>query len=257
MLHPLLQHPGAMENIDKLWFALPRFQRAVFFWGEVVRRYHLVAMALAFVLSACSTNPLQPDDPNKQSLSPNAKGKALVLLAMPPVSVPYGVNMEEVNEATGELLTGPVTGWAHLRIYPGRPYASERVTPGTYVFTALNQQGQWSACFQNNTFAVDIKEGEVVFLGEIRPEQGLAALQTEAVKEGKSAARYYEHLWIFDNIPAPSIQFPEGREQSLATVRDYVKANMPGVTAPIRLAEYRPAKFVPGTSLGDRVCSAY
>lgn len=209
------------------------------------------------MLSACATNPLQPDDPNRQSLSPDSKGKALFLLAMPRMPVPYIVKLEAVDESTGELQTGPVTGWARMQIYPERPYSSDRVTPGTYAFISVIQQGFWHACFQSKTLILDVKEGEVVFLGEIQTAETLTALQAQVEREGRGVSRHYEHLSFFDGIPPPSVLFPGGKEEALKAVQQYVRTHMPGVTAPVRLAEYRTGKFNPGTSLGEKVCSAY
>ena len=217
--------------------------------GIIVRC--LAALAVA-TLAACANS-----DPAAMSLD-QGSSKAVVLMALTPVDVPYDIWLDVYDEKNQSTEATAIGGTAHFKIGPGQRYAAAPITPGTYVVYSLDQQTRWRACFHAASVAFDVRPGELVYMGLFDPSSVLDALRSEVMRRGDLESRNSETFQYLDGIPPPFFEFPTGRDSELVRIQEYVRTAMPKVRGTVRLAEYRPAKFGTGHNLfGTRICGGY
>jgi hypothetical protein len=201
-------------------------------------------------------------------------GLVLLCTGCIPVSQdPANVSLKANDPDTGVILMrlGPPTGtifWMsryeekthHLvdmnRVFKTgkQAFVAKAVPVGAYVPMAIFEQVHWNGCMNGGTLAFDVGPGEIVYLGHVDLSPSLFALGERVKREGKTVARGSDTYDFFDDIPPPSMTFPEGEEKALAEANAFVAANMPDVHGTVRLAQFRPAKFDTGTFVTDRVC---
>jgi hypothetical protein len=136
----------------------------------------------------------------------------------------------------------------------GGMFVAKTVPVGSYVPMAIFEQGHWRACMNGGTQAFDVAPGEIVYLGHVDLSPSLTALNRRVTSEGKSVARGLNIYDFFDDIPPPSMTFPDGPQKALEEAHEYVAKNMPDVHGNVRLAQFRPAKFNTGMFVTDRIC---
>ena len=213
-----------------------------------------IACAAALVsVAACASY-----DPAKVQLSADSDNAVLLLEVDPVAGADSEFRMARYDEPNKTVLNNSFTGYANFPVVPGVRYVAQTVTPGTYAVTMVAQQIWWAACMHANSLAFDVKPGEVLYLGRLDPSPQLRYIQIQATSRGELVASQNHPYFYFDNVPALQIDFGPDRESKRTEVETYVKTKMQKVSAPVRLAEYRPAKFGNGYTLfGEHMCTGY
>lgn len=204
-------------------------------------------------LCACASH-----EPQKMALAPDSKDGVILLRLVPvPPSKNYSLSISPYDPAKGQLQGDLSNTGAYFDVLFNQPYVAQTLSPGAYVLNSIGERVYWFACFQDGSYSFEVKPGEVLYLGTLDSSEVSAAITRHALTEGPSSAS--QPVYYFDGIPAPNIGFPEGKAQAQASAEDYVKTAMPKVTAPVRLAELKPAKFGTGHDLFGvkRVCGGY
>jgi hypothetical protein len=219
-----------------------------------MKRIVSCAAAMAVLLAAgCASS-----DPGDLDLAAGAPDSILLLKAKV-FPAEYWLNLSSFDESQG-LLTSSLLegGGGNFVSQYGQTYLAEKLKPGTYVFTGI-MQSAWTNCFQDGTWRFTVEPGTVLYLGEFDPAPALLDMQKKATARGETMSINNQLYFYFDNVPSPAFSFGADRSQALAQAQAYVQTQMPKVSAPVKLAEYAPAKFGTGTDAFGlkRVCGGY
>ena len=135
-------------------------------------------------------------------------------------------------------------------------YLIAKIKPGRWVFQSYAQQDKWALCFNAMSLQFEVKPGEVVYLGEFNALRHRQQLAEQAVHSGKVYLSGYGFADFFDLAEGPLLKSID--EIQLVAVRQMLGRNAPLVTAPVRAAEYSPARFGTGSTLfAERRCGGY
>jgi hypothetical protein len=187
-----------------------------------------------------------------------SKDKAVLLLKVNPGPLDYELNLSAFDPDTQTVQNTSFSGYANFHVNPKQPFVAQVVTPGTYAYMAFVQQTWWMACYQSSTLSFSVQPGDVIYLGEFNPIPAFAAIGSQAQAKGELTASSRDRHYYFENIPAPSVKLDPNDQQTLATVRDFVRTSMTKVQGTVHAADYKTAKFGNGFSLfGQPVCGGY
>lgn len=135
-------------------------------------------------------------------------------------------------------------------------YLIERIKPGRWVYQSYSQQDKWALCFNAQSLQFEVKPGEVVYLGEFDAQRHRQQLTEQAILSGKVSVSSSDFADFFDLAEGPRLQPID--ETQLAAVRAMLGRSAPKVTAPVRAADYTPARFGTGSTLfAERKCGGY
>jgi hypothetical protein len=135
-------------------------------------------------------------------------------------------------------------------------YLIAKIKPGRWVFQSYAQQDKWALCFNAMSLQFEVKPGEVVYLGEFDALRHRQQLTEQALQSGKVMLSGYGFADFFDLAEGPRLRPID--EIQLAAVGEMLGRNAPLVTAPVRAAEYSPARFGTGSTLfAERRCGGY
>jgi hypothetical protein len=135
-------------------------------------------------------------------------------------------------------------------------YLIAEIKPGRWVFQSYAQQDKWALCFNAASLQFEVKPGEVLYLGAFDALNHRRQLTEQAFRSGKTSLGGYSFADFFDLAEGPRVgPIDEGQ---LAAVRGMLGRTAPRVTAPVRAAEYSPARFGTGSTLfAQRRCGGY
>ena len=222
-------------------------------------------LILALTLSVGTVSaPALAKTPDKLVLAPDA-ATALVVIKTdwwepaPSMKSAFKLALAAYDPAQERLLGGPFGGGA---LFEARSknfadgYLILPIKPGRWVFLSYAQQDKWALCFNAASRQFDVKPGEVVFLGQFDAAHHRRELTEQAVLSGKMSLTGYGFADFFDLPDGP--QFEAIDDAQLAAVREMLARKAPGVTAPVRAAQYSPARFGTGSTLfAERRCGGY
>lgn len=132
-------------------------------------------------------------------------------------------------------------------------YITRNLKPGNYRLDSIFQQAGWSVCLHENTFSVDIKAGEITYVGNVDPRPALVNLYCQAVENSETRLPLGGLHTYWSETPRPMIT---GRDDDeLKNAELFVKTSMKKVSAPIRLANINEETFsVSGMNKAIQVC---
>lgn len=222
-------------------------------------------MTLALALSATALpGSVNAKTPGKQVLDP-ASETALVVIKtdwwQPPLSMHSAFKlMLSTYDPIEQKLQGKPYGGSVLIEAKKKNFADgylvASIKPGRWVFQSYSQQDKWALCFNATSWQFQVRPGEVVYLGEFDALGHRKQLTEQAVRLGKLAISGYGFADFFDLPEGPRFKAIDGPQ--LTAVSDMLSRRAPLVKAPVRAAQYSPAKFGTGsTLLAERRCGGY
>jgi hypothetical protein len=224
---------------------------------KAVMKTALLGIAVGGLLSATAVEAKKPQDEVLTEQSPTA------LIVMKADSWPPTYPMVSAYkllvsgyDATEEKLSKGST------IFEAQPkkffngYLMARIKPGRWAFQSYSQQDLWALCFNASTLQFDVKAGEVVFLGDFDALAHREQLTLETAKSGKGVISGYGFADFFD-LTNPPLFKPVDTAQ-VDAVKVALQQYAPKVTAPVRAAQFSPARFGTGSTLfAERKCGGY
>jgi hypothetical protein len=210
------------------------------------------AFAAVLAVAGChNTDPTTIDFPDHTK-------KGLVLLQVEPASVPYSIILAPYDEATHEVTMSRIAQPPVLiDIDPSATptYVARKVEPGTYVIQAVNTQKHWEVCFHDRTRSFAINTNEALFLGDFRPAQHLAQIESFAKAGNQTTSRMTELYNYYDDIIPPQLTTPKTDSADFLLAKRYEAASMPTLQGRLKPADYQPAHFATNDDiLGHRNC---
>jgi hypothetical protein len=221
----------------------------------------IVAAVLVAVFGGLS-GPAQagPPFPIKSNFKFDTSSKygLIVVLTAPQAMVSsYTLGIYRFTPEERKWAYGPLKGWSRFGLigqdHQAPAYAITAVDPGgTYAINGLTVQGLWRACFNGGTKAFEVKPGTVTFIGLLDPNPSIRQIQDglPPVVHGTQAAE------LFD-APRPNLtpvaELPGGKE----ALADYLKANYPGITAPIETPVMTDVTFDKSKTMMGTLCERY
>lgn len=135
-----------------------------------------------------------------------------------------------------------------VRSYDFAPYTARTLGPGSYQLNSLSQQGAWSSCYANGSFAFTVEPGRVYYLDLVNTQALLVDLQQGAMSRGKAKLTRGALAVGWQPTVQPQVGTPT--EAELGIVREFVRTSMPGTTAPVTALAVRPITF--GATRGEK-----
>ena len=222
-------------------------------------------LALASAMGAAPlTGAAHAKSPDKLVVTPESPTALVVIKTewwepAPSMQSAFKLALNTYDPVEEKLLGGPFGGGALFEAKKKNfvdGYLIQPIKPGRWVFLSYAQQDKWALCFNAASIQFEVKPGEVVYLGELDATAHRRQLTEQAVMSGKISITGYGFADFFDLPEGPRLA-PVG-EAELAGVRAMLRQRAPGVTAPVRGAEYGPAKFGTGSTLfAERRCGGY
>ena len=202
------------------------------------------------LLCACTATP-----PSRLTLKGEDE-KAIILMKVVPAKIEYSLNIEAYDPATLSAEFGLFGSREDLTVKAStEEFVARKIKPGKYLFTSFIQQRQWAVCFHDYTLSFEVKPGEVLYLGDFSPKVHFEQLQAYAGVFGDRYADTDTLHHYLDGIAPPQIGSPQSRKDTLPMAEKFVRDSMPDVTANVRLADYKRARFeVSSTRNGERIC---
>lgn len=222
-----------------------------------------LAIALAFY-SLSTPAAVYAETPDKLVLDQNSKTALVVIKTdwwqpAPSMKSAFRLILSTYDPAEEKLLGKPFGGSIAFEARKKNftdGYLIVPIKPGRWVFQGYSQQDIWTLCFNAASQQFEVKAGEVVYLGEFDALSHRRQLTVEALRSGKMSIRGYGFADFFDLPGGP--RFRAIDEAQLAAVREMIGRRSPRVTAPVRAAEYSPARFGTGSTLfAERRCGGY
>jgi hypothetical protein len=132
-------------------------------------------------------------------------------------------------------------------------YIARNLKPGNYRLDSIFQQAGWSVCLHENTFSVDVKPGQITYVGNVDPRPALDNLYRQAVEKGETRLPLGGLHTYWSDTPRPMITGRDDDEMKNAEL--FVKTSMAKSSAPIRLANINEESFsVSGMNKAIQVC---
>lgn len=235
--------------------------KAVLGGADIMRHGTMLAATLAATLAGGAALAGQP------KLDP-ASDYGLVALEIEPggpmaaANGGYQLNIARFSPQEHASLANPLGGWVNLGRVGGknqpRAYYLAKAKPGSYVLLSMSVMN-WGVCYNADSRTFDVKAGEVTFIGRYDPASSLMEL-SQAVGSGAlpSYARSTDINYLFDSS-RPGLTAPEQLEPWRPGLEAWLKAERPGVTAPVVAAQVTPTHFNTGRdAFGlQRICGGY
>ncbi len=197
-----------------------------------------LAAAAALLITLPGTSLSAQKRPDKIKLTAASKDGA-VLVRVPVDRFPYALQFSK-NGNSGFM----------SRVYimkvdeaaaPGYAYIARTLAPGRYRLDSMWQQARWSACLEQGTFEFTVRPGEIAYLGTVRTDRVLEAIQGQATGAGQATQSGSSYFQSHDHTAGPPI---EGRdEDGLRAARDFAQTGMNGTASLVRLADVSDARF--------------
>lgn len=222
---------------------------------------------LTIVLALCAAFPAgaaQAKAPEELVLTPYSATALVVIKSdwwqpAPSMQSAYKLLLSAYEPTEEKLLGGPFAGGAVFeakRKNFADGYLIVPIKPGRWVFQSYSQQDKWALCFNAASWQFEIRPGEVVYLGELDAVRHHQDLLEKAVSSGRVAISGYGFADFFDLPQGPHLAPVDATQ--LDAVRALLARRTPQITAPVRAAEYSPAKFGTGSTLfAERRCGGY
>lgn len=219
-----------------------------------MRLKYKLATAFAAVLAVAGCHNT---DPTKMDF-PDHTNRGLVLLQVEPASVPYSIVLVPYDEVKHEVTLARIGQPAiYIDIDPSTTptYVARKMEPGTYVIQAVNTQKHWEVCFHDQTRAFAVNTNEALFLGDFRPAQHLAQIESFAKADHQTTSHMTDLYNYFDGIVPPQITAPTTNSADFLLAKRYEAASMPTLQGRLKPAEYQSAHFATNDDiLGHRNC---
>ena len=133
-------------------------------------------------------------------------------------------------------------------------YVIADIKPGRYLIGRLVQQDFFFGCFQEATFAFEVKPNTVAMIGTYNPLTNTADMLAEAERTGKTTNRRNAPTSYFENMRAPDIK--AASVEVVAKAEQYLQSNAQGITLPVEAVVLEPITFRPGrNAFGQKVCA--
>jgi len=135
----------------------------------------------------------------------------------------------------------------------GYQYVSRSLKPGTYVMTAIFQQGGWQSCYSDKTPKFTIGAGKVYYLGTFEATAVLSELQADAVNRGRTRLQQGGLTTQWDASVAPS--WVISGDEEIGAAKTFVSTAMPRTTAKIAPLSVNYSKLkVSNTEKALQIC---
>ena len=200
------------------------------------------------MLSLAAPVPAQKK-PEKIKLTAQSKDGA-VLIRVPVQPFPYALQFSKDGNSgfMSRVYMMAIEEGAH-----GYRYIARTLSPGRYRLDSIWQQGHWSACLEKGTFEIVVSPGKIAFLGTLRTERVLGAIQQQAIKSGEAMMSGTNFAVSRDLAELPII---DGRDESdVVAAREFAAAKMNGSDQLVELARVNDAQFsTSGVGKAIKIC---
>jgi hypothetical protein len=205
----------------------------------VTDRRFLASFAALVLAFAAGPAPAQKT-PEKIRLT-GKSGDGAVLIRVPVEPYPYAFTFSK-NGSSGFM----------SRVYlmkvekgdGGHRYIARTLAPGRYRLDWIWQQGHWSACMESGTIQFDVKPGRIEYVGTVRSDKVLAAIQAQAVAKGDVAMGGHAYSVSHGGVELPAVE--DRDDAGLQAARNFAEASMNRSGALVELAAIEKTTF--GTS---------
>lgn len=208
------------------------------------------AASLAALLLTFAAAPLPAQkSPEKIKLTEKS-GDGAVLIRVPVQPFPYAFTFSK-NGSSGFM----------SRVYvmkvkeggEGYRYVARTLAPGPYRLDWIWQQGHWSACMEGGTIQFDVKPGRIEYVGTVRAEKVLAAIQDQAVARGKTEMAGTDYAVSHDAIELPPVE--DRDDAGLQAAKAFAQSDMNGSGRLVELADVEKTSFATsGVGKAIKVC---
>lgn len=218
-----------------------------------MRLRYLIAFALASGLVGCQTTASVSEAELRKG-----DGEAAVIMSIQGVSmVPLTLDLIAYDDASGDdegrvKLKRQGADLNLNRTEDG--YAFTPIKPGKYLVARLVQQDFWFGCFQDDTFAIEVKPDTILYLGHYDMSKNVQQLRDATVKKGATRINMTQPISLFEGMTAPDIR--PAKSGDIATVQAYLDANATAMDLPVEMADLKPIAFRPGRNVfGKQQCA--
>jgi hypothetical protein len=221
----------------------------------------VLALTMTMVAAPGSTIAKEPSEQVLTAQSPTAMIviKTEFWQPAPSMKSAFKLGLSVYDPVEGRLVGGPFGGGALIASQKKKfidGYLIIPIKPGLWTFVNYQEQDLWALCFNAASLQFEVKAGEVIYLGEFDALGHSEQLREQVIRSGRTSIRGYGFADYFDLPAGPA--FKPVDETALADVRSMLARSAPQITAPVRAAQYSPAKFGTGSTLfGERRCGGY
>lgn len=199
-------------------------------------RFNIGAALLVF----CSAPVFAQKTPEKITLTPQTKEGAL-LIRVPVQPFPYTLQFSKDGR------DGFLSRVYNMNVIPGPSgyrYIARTLKPGRYQLNSIWQQGAWGACLADGTITVDIKPGEIAWLGTFETDAILSSLQGSAVATDRTSVHPLSVNLFLKGQSVPILV--DRDENGIEAARQFAQTSMSRSSAPLVLASVEATKFQTG-----------
>ncbi|MEJ7933659.1 hypothetical protein WG907_05210 [Sphingobium sp. AN558] len=199
----------------------------------------LSILTLAFAGSLAITTPSPAKNVAKIVVTP-ASEEGAILMRVPSLGVAYSFLFSK-NGSSGFGSRAYLIE-AKPAINQSYKYVVRTLKPGSYRLDSISQQKFWSVCLKDGTFSVEIRAGEIAYVGDVDPRSALNQLYSSAIANGDRVTSLGGLHTYWSDIPRPLISRRDA--DGLQEAESFVRSMMPASTAPVRIAEMNERTFV-------------
>jgi hypothetical protein len=200
----------------------------------------LLAGIAALLLASPAGPAAAQKSPEKIKLTEKS-GDGAVLIRVPVEPFPYAFTFSK-NGSSGFM----------SRIYlmkvekggGGYRYIARTLAPGRYRLDWVWQQGHWSACMESGTIQFDVKPGRIEYVGTVRSDKVLEAIQAQALTKGDVAMGGHAYSVSHGGVELPPVE--DRDDAGLQAARTFAQASMNRSGALVEMVAIEKATF--GTS---------